>query len=314
MTQSGSEFLAAGIDGGGTKTLAIVVDGTGTERGRGVAGSGNYATVGAEQTIGNIELAVERALVEVGAGTRPRAAWIGLAGVDRPADRERLLPLLQPLAPVIELGNDAELALAALPEARGVALIAGTGAIALGRDARNEIVRASGWGHVFGDEGSGYDIGRRALQAAAQAADGRGSDTTLLPAVIAQWDLADATGIIDRVYHRFDPGDIAGLATTVFARASAGDTVAQRIVRSAADELTRAVLAVAKQLSFRDGGLPLALSGGLLVGQSDFRAMVLRRVKFRAPLGVVEVVHEPALSAARAALRLGAGDGDPDRG
>lgn len=306
MTSSdNTKMLYAGIDGGGTKTLAIIVDEAGTERGRGLAGSGNYASIGLEQTITNIASAVEQALAGAGPGTQLAAAWIGLAGVDRPADRERLFPALQPLAPVIELGNDGELALAALPDARGVALIAGTGAIALGRDERGDIVRASGWGHVFGDEGSGYDIGRQALQAAAQAADQRGPETALLPAIIDAWELADPTAMIDRVYHHFDPGDIARLSSVVLTAAAEGDTVAREIIRQSVNELASAALAVASQLEFDGNKVPVAMSGGLLTGRPDFRQRILRRLRRRIAVGMVEVVTVPALSAALAARRLG---------
>lgn len=305
MRDDNGMLLYAGIDGGGTKTLAVLVDESGTERGRGLAGSGNYATIGQEETIANIGTAVKHALGAAGSGAQLGAAWIGLAGVDRPADRARLFPALQRLAPRIELGNDAELALAALPDAQGVALIAGTGAIALGRDHRGEIVRASGWGHVFGDEGSGYDIGRQALQAAAQAFDKRGPNTALLTAIVDAWDLPDPTAIIDRVYHPFDPGEIARLAAVVFTAATGGDDVAKGIVRTAVKGLAGSVLAVAHQLEFDANVMPLAISGGLLTSRSDFRGRVVRRLRRHVALGAVEVVTEPALSAALAARRLG---------
>lgn len=300
----GEATLFAGIDGGGTKTLAILVDQDGVERGRGLAGTANYGVVGQERAVAHINSAVSQALEQTGNAGQLAAAWIGLAGVDRPADRERLFPLLQPLAPVIELGNDGELALAALPRAQGIAVIAGTGAIVLGRDARNEVIRASGWGHVFGDEGSGHDVGRLALQAAARAADGRGPRTELLAAIVDHWNLDDATGLIDQVYHHSRPGDIARLSSVVFSVAREGDLTARRIVRHAAAELALAVETVASRLTFPEGELPLAIAGGLLTGQEDLRRSVLRRLRRRFRLGSVEIVAEPALSAARGARRL----------
>lgn len=302
---SSDRRLFAGIDGGGTKTLAVVVDETGTERGRGLAGSANYGVVGLETAIANIRSAVEEALANAEATGQLTAAWIGLAGVDRPADQARLLPLLQTIAPTLELGNDAELALAALPGDRGIAAIAGTGAIVLGRDARDEIVRTSGWGYVFGDEGSGYDLGRLALQAAARAADGRGAKTALLPAIMEHWGLTDPTGLIGRVYHESDPGDIARLSTVVFTAARQGDASARRLVSHAAGELALAVRVVAGQLDFPGGTIPLALGGGMLTSQTDLRTRVLRRLRHHLNPAPVEIVAEPALSAARGAIQLG---------
>jgi glucosamine kinase len=307
-----SEALYVGVDGGGSKTLAIVVDARGAERGRGLAGSANYASVGLERAIEQVRLAVEHAMkaaVGPGESLRPRAAWIGLAGLDRPADYEMLSPHLQPLAEQVHLTNDAELLLAALRQAVGVALIAGTGSIALGRDRHGRTARAGGWGHLLGDEGSGYEIGRLALQAAVRAADGRGPQTSLLPRILQRWELRHPEDLIGAVYHQRNIAQIAQLTTCVFAAARAGDAVARRIVRHAADELALAVQVVGARLDFPDGLIPLALGGSLLVHEAAFRSQILRRLRGHCQLGQVVVVAEPALSAARAAIETAA---DPE--
>lgn len=302
MTGGTAYFL--GVDGGASKTLAVIVDRQGREAGRGAAGSGNQAAVGLERAVASIRGAVAEAAQQAGADTPFRAAWIGLAGVDRPNDRDRLLPHLKTLAGVVRLTNDAELALTALDGAAGVAVIAGTGSIAVGRDARGTMARSSGWGHIIGDEGSGYELGRLALKAAARASDSRGPQTALLPAVMAEWQLPRADAMIDRVYPDGDKGLIARLSALVFAAAREGDAVARAIVREGAAELALAALAVGEMLDFPDGKLPLALAGGLLLHEADYRAMMLRRIRRRRPVGQVALVAEPALSAARAAIHL----------
>jgi len=301
---SASCFL--GVDGGATKTLAVIVDAGGHEIGRGMAGSGNQAAVGPERAVASIRRAVAEAARHAGNNETFQAAWIGLAGVDRPGDRDRLLPHLDALATVVRLTNDAELALTGLDDAIGVAVIAGTGSIALGRDAAGTIARSGGWGHIIGDEGSGYEIGRMALKAVARASDGRGPQTALLPAILTEWRLAKPDAMIDRVYPDGDKGEIARLSTLVFAVARDGDMMARRIMREAATELARAALAVGAMLDFPDGrgGLPVALAGGMLIHEADFRAMLLRRLRRRRPVGQVALVAEPALSAARAAIYL----------
>lgn len=301
--------LYAGIDGGGTKTLAVVVDAEGHERGRHAAGSGNYAAVGVARAVANIRAAIEGAVAAAGGGAQPAAAWIGLAGVDRPEDWDLLLPHLDPLAGVVRLSNDAELALTALDQALGVAVIAGTGSIALGRDASGTLVRAGGWGHVIGDEGSGWDMGRLALQAVARATDGRGPGTSLVAAVVGHWDLSSPDGIYGVLYPDTDKALIARLTSVVLAEARAGDTVAREILEHAAGEIALLALTAGERLVFPEAGLPLALAGGILVNEADFRAMVLERVRERRTLGQVAVVQDAPLSAARAAhdLLLGAG-------
>lgn len=302
--------LFAGVDGGGSKTLVVVVDIEGRERGRGAAGSSNHAAVGLDAAVAAIRTAVHAATEAAGDGPTLGAAWIGLAGVDRPHDQAVLLPWLRPLAGEVRLTNDAELVLTALPGAVGVAVIAGTGAIALGRDAAGATTRASGWGHVIGDEGSGYELGRLALQAASRAADGRGPATALLRSIGAHWDLADPSEMIERVYHGVDKAGIAQLAELVFAAADEGDPVARKLVDRAAGELALAAVVVGDALGFGETALPLALAGGLLVGETGLRQKVLRRLRRRRTVGLVAVVDDAALSAARAAIALGRPDGE----
>ncbi|HLW03365.1 MAG TPA: BadF/BadG/BcrA/BcrD ATPase family protein [Ktedonobacterales bacterium] len=293
-----------GIDGGGSKTLAVVVDADGQERGRALAGSANYAAVGVEQAMANLHAAAEQAAQAAGCHLPVKAAWLGLAGVDRPADHALLLPHVQPLAETIRLTNDAELLLSALDAAVGVALVAGTGSIALGRDARGFIVRAGGWGHILGDEGSGYDIGRLALQAATRAADGRGEATALLEGIMTEWNLERPDDMIGRVYGDDDKAAIARLSSLVFQATQDGDRVARKIAQHAADELALAALTVCAALDFSDKRVALALGGGLLIHEAALRSQVLRRLRRRLPLGRVAMVEQPALSAALAAITL----------
>jgi glucosamine kinase len=296
-----SRSYAIGVDGGGSKTLAVVVDAQGNERGRGIAGSANYATVGIDQAVRQIHSAVEEA---ARAASCSLLARLGLAGIDRPGDNEILLPHLHSVAEFILLTNDAELVLSALDDAVGIALIAGTGSIALGRDAHGIVTRTGGWGYIIGDEGSGYDIGRRCLQAVSRAVDGRGQMTALVGLLLQHWNLTDASDIIGKVYP--DPGKaaIASLSALVFRAARAADEIASEIVQSAADELALAAVAVRNTLDFPGEEVSLALGGGLLLHEADFRAQVLRGIGKELSIRQVVLVEEPALSAARAAIKL----------
>lgn len=293
-----------GVDGGGSKTQAVIVDASGAERGRGTAGSSNHQAVGIETAVSNVRRAVDAAARAAGHAHSPAAAWLGLAGVDSAGDIALLLPYLEPLATQVRLTNDAELVLSGLERQVGVALIAGTGSIALGCDATGHIARASGWGHVLGDEGSGYDLGRQALQAAVRAADGRGRPTRLLGAILDAWALGEPESLLRRVYPDTDKAAIARLAPLVLHCAAEGDPAARAITARAALELAVAAQTVSRALGFAGTPLPLALGGGLLVHDQLYRRAVLRRLERRQPLGSVAIVAEPALSAARAAARL----------
>jgi N-acetylglucosamine kinase-like BadF-type ATPase len=303
MTQTGSEFYYLGVDGGGSKTLAVVVDANGQERGRGLTGSSNYAILGLKQALASIYSAVEQAIQAANCRLPLQGAWLGVSGLDREEDHAILLPHLSSLAHNVHVSNDAELLLSALDGATGVALIAGTGSIALGRDAHNKTTRAGGWGYVMGDEGSGYEIGRQALQAAARAADGRGEPTILLDLILQHWHLEKADDMIAEVYPDEDKGKIARLSTYVFQAARQGDASAQAIVDLATHELALAALTVGNGLDLSPA-LPLALGGGLLIHEADLRERVLHQIQRQRSTGQVALVAQPALSAAQAAIAL----------
>ncbi|MFI5272897.1 MAG: BadF/BadG/BcrA/BcrD ATPase family protein [Ktedonobacterales bacterium] len=293
-----------GIDGGGTKTQAVIVDRAGRVLGRGAAGGANQDSIGLAAARDALLTAATAAAAAAGATLPLAAAWIGLAGVDAPADVQRFLPYALRLATTVRVTNDAELLLGALPRATGVALIAGTGSIAVGRSAAGASARAGGWGHIFGDEGSGYEIGRAALQAVAGAGDGRTAPTALTRTILRAWDLNEPSDLIACVYHERDKAAIARLAPLVLTCADAGDAQARRIVRTAAREQARAAATVARTLGL-DGALAVALGGGLLVHVPRFRAQVVRALAAMVRLGTTVVVDDPAREAALAARRLG---------
>lgn len=290
--------LFLGVDGGGSKTLAVIVDAEGAEHGRGLAGGSNYHAVGLDAALAAIRRAVAAAREAERRRSPLVAAWIGLAGVDRAEDASLLAPHLHALAGALRLTNDAELALSGLPFGVGVALIAGTGAIALGRDAAGRTERTSGWGHLLGDEGSGYDMGLRALRAAARAADGRGQSTSLLDRILGSWGLRTPEDLFTSVYGDPDKARFARLANLVIACARDGDEVAGVIVQRATDELALAIRTVAARLTLRPP-VDLALGGGLLTHEAAFRELVLARVRCDLTIGSVTIVEEPAAQAAR---------------
>jgi glucosamine kinase len=294
-----------GVDGGGSKTLALIVDEQGQECGRGVSGSSNHYAIGLSQALENLHAAVNLAVAMAGCALPVCAAWLGMAGVDRPGDYEMLLPHLNKLAETVRVTNDVELVLSALDDMTGVALIAGTGSIALGRDSRGETWRVGGWGHVLGDEGSGFDMGRQVLQAVLRAADGRGPATQLSTLVMQDWHLNHHSDILEPAYSEDGTSKIARLAPLVLRAARDGDVVAQGIVEQASAELALAAFAARKNLSFpADAPVALVFGGGLLLNVETFREAVLRAWRRYQPEGPIVFAEQPALSAARAAVRL----------
>src|SRR5579872_3801360 len=180
-----------GIDAGGTKTVCLLADDDGRVLAEARGGGANLHAAG--------ELSVEKvlhALMEEAIGEReiaPAAICLGIAGVDREDEARVVRAIMRRIGYKSRtlVVNDALIALVAgVGEAPGIVVIAGTGSIAYGRNAAGEAARAGGWGHMIGDEGSGYWIGREALAAVMRAGDGRGPETALTAEILAHFGVA----------------------------------------------------------------------------------------------------------------------------
>lgn len=299
-----------GVDGGGSKTTALLADEGGHVLGRGVAAASNFQIIGHQAAQAAIQAAIAAAWADAGLAPQPLAAvCIGLAGVDRPGERTLFhewaaQAVAQPDARVV-IANDAELVLAAgTPAGWGLALICGTGSMAYGCSPDGRLARADGWGHLLGDEGSGYAIGLAALRAVMRAYDGRGPVTALSEAILERWGLATATDLVPRVYQDLHgKHEIAALAATVETVAAQGDSTAHDILAAAGRELALAAQAVARRLGLV-APVPCALAGGVIVAGSavrhEFKAAA---AKLNLTLVPITLVADPAVGAAALAQR-----------
>lgn len=305
--------LVLGIDGGGTKTTAWLARlDTPDERsllGTGHAGPSNPQAVGFEQAGRVIDEAIDRAFAqaEIPRGT-VAAACLAVAGGDRHDDRRRLTEWAhaRELARRFFVANDAEPILAAgTPQGWGIALIAGTGSFAFGRNRDGERARAGGWGYVFGDEGGGYDLGRQALIAVARAADRRGPATDLQATVRHRLGITDDQALIPAIYGEpFDRRRVASLADLVSECAAAGDAVALEIIQRAAVQLAEIVAAVADQLRL-SADVPLALAGGLLLNSPLLRPLVEHELAGRGcGISTICEVRQPVWGAVKMAQQV----------
>ena len=193
---------------------------------------------------------------------------------------------------------------AGTPEGWGVALVAGTGSIAFGRDSTGKIARAGGWGYLLGDEGSGYGLTLAGLRAVARAADGRGPETLLTTAFLEKLALKQPSELIQLIYQgNRDRASLAALAPVVLVAAEADDSVARELVDSAAAQLSRMVEAVVSALELKRRPVALALAGGVLLANASYRQRVLSAVSAHGiQADPVTLVAEPAAGAVRLAL------------
>lgn len=298
--------LVLGIDGGGSKTSAILADASGTVLGVGIAGASNYQAIGFDNATQSIGAAIAAAKQDASLPleTVIDAACFGLSGIDRPHEQAQFTEWTnqQQIAKQHTVVNDAEIVLAAgTPDGWGIALICGTGSICYGRAPDGQIARAGGWGYLLGDEGSGYDIAIQALRWATQTADGRANANNLLQATLDHFKLDNAEQLIGYIYRpETTQTEIATLARVVVMLAEEQDQYAYTILDQAGRELSRTISAVVRKLKLQEP--PVALGGGVLHIDSVLWYRTNKHIHFA--LGSATRVDEPVYGAVTLARRL----------
>lgn len=228
----------------------------------------------------------------------PDAAVCALAGVGDAAMRKAIAHGLTAAGiafPVAIVGDVLAGAAAALAEGPGVLLQAGTGSFAIARAAHGELVRVGGRGYLLGDQGSGYDLVRRAAAAALLAVDDLGPATALGEALVAAFG-APSPQRLGAVLQGLDTGQVAARLPAVLAVAAAGDAVANDVLAAGAEALAMLAVAVARRADLDLRDLPITFGGGVLLGAEGYRELVADR------LGALGA-RPPQLLDARAAAR-----------
>ena len=267
-------MIIVGVDAGGSKTRAVAWK-DGEAVGQALGGAGAVRPGRALAAAGVIAEQARRVLANAGV-LRAETLVVGAAGVGREAERRELAQALrgESVAERVLVVTDVELAeAAAFGDGPGIVLSAGTGSIAVGRDAAGESFRQGGYGWQMSDEGSGYAIGRLALVAVGRARDGRGDETTLTGELLR---VQRCEGLDDLVRWSTTAavGEVAALAAVVLSAAAAGDTVAEGITSYAAGELVALVANLAEQIT-EPRPVPVGLAGSLLGPGSLLRDRIL---------------------------------------
>jgi N-acetylglucosamine kinase-like BadF-type ATPase len=296
-----------GVDGGGTKTEAVIMDANLQVIGEGRSGPSNPLRVG----ITSAAAAVREAIDSACAVAKLRradlvAAEIGLAGARRKELRERMRETLSSLAiGDIEVVTDAEIAMyGATDGAPGVVVIAGTGSICCGINARGKSVCAGGWGPIAGDEGAGAWLARRALRAVAHASDGRGPETLLTEFACSYFHVSTPDDLTTAIYAPTITNErLSGFGRDVVEAAKRKDEVALEIVVDGGRELGLAAVAVIRQLQMERERFQIAYVGGVFRSAGELILNPLRNeVRKIAPRTFFEPPRfAPAVAAARMA-------------
>jgi N-acetylmuramic acid 6-phosphate etherase len=301
--QSESKARYIAIDCGGTKMAAVSLDESGNVVGQSNIPSTNFATTPLSVFISNIEKVTRLASNSVGSLPNFEAIWIGSAGCDATESQKRLKQELTKLfnvtdASKIRVTNDVDLLASGLGGKEGVVLIAGTGSIAIRyADSGERIKRSGGLGYLVGDEGSGWDIGRAAIQHAGSVIDEQCSASELSKRVLSELGCTDRVQFIESVYSGDESSRkarIVKLAQIVLACAQEGGCATSlEILTHAATNLSRIAQYVIQQ------GDIVVLGGGLLTGSYFYQDTVIQNLsKDGISLDKLVVVDNAAMSAA----------------
>ncbi|HYL21077.1 MAG TPA: BadF/BadG/BcrA/BcrD ATPase family protein [Gemmatimonadales bacterium] len=267
-----------GADAGGSHSTVVIGTADGV-LGRADGPGAAMRPGGAAASAAVLSETARRAATQVGVELPVERAVVGAAGAGRAQEQAELAAALVAagVARRVRVLADGEVALAtAFGGGPGILVNAGTGSIAYARDPSGALHRAGGYGWQLGDEGGGYWLGRRALDVAARAQDGRGEGSTLLARLLGALGLQHFDDLV-RWTATATPAQVAALAPHVLNAAREGEGVARRAVDEAAGELVELVATLSRHFA---GSAPVAVAvaGGLLLPQSPLSAAFRERL------------------------------------
>lgn len=299
--------LALGLDGGGSKTHSVLIDAQGGILAQSRSGPSNPMRVGFGGALASVCEAARLALQNASASAADLAALCaGLAGTGQPEAAQRMKNLLCTEFPqvLVQVCTDLDLTLEATGDGPAIVLLAGTGSAAVGRDRTGGVARVGGLGPLLSDEGSAYDIGRRAVMAEMRGFERNRANSSLGDRILSglglsSWEelRARAGAAPDDVFPKVFP--------VVAAAAESGDKAARELLQIAAAELGWLVHDLVERLQIRNEKFLLVKSGGMLGSSSYFDQQIDQRLREAAPnaqFGALAMT--PGEAAAHMALRL----------
>ncbi|HEX7860089.1 MAG TPA: N-acetylmuramic acid 6-phosphate etherase [Verrucomicrobiae bacterium] len=299
MNRKREHFI--GIEGGGTKTIAIISDAEPTVLYRVELGPGNLRLLNdgeLREMLGRIAATF----------ANPHAIGIGMAGARTEADRERVRKAVAEIwgSVPVAVTNDLEIALEAQPTEipTRVLVLSGTGSCCFGRRGSRE-AKVGGWGHLLGDRGSGHDIAINALRETIYQFDRNGRWGPLGEGILRALVLNEPNELIAWV-QRASKAEIAALAPVVFATSK--DAVSKRVLETAAESLARDAVNCALRLVKRNEPVAFVLSGSVLLKQPEFAKEISGSIKKSFPKAeVVPLQREAAWGAVELARQAAKG-------
>ena len=299
-TQSFERPYTLGIEGGGTRTTALLTDARGREIHRATFGPGN------------VRLLDDPALARLMRGIakhfdQPNAIGLGLAGARNAKDRTRVQTAVAKAWPNTpsHVTHDLEIALAECESKEtAVLVLSGTGSCCFGKTVDGRTAKMGGWGHILGDKGSGFEIGLRALKAAVFYFDRDDIWSHLGERLLTATGTNEPDDLIDWVAAA-DKHAVAALAPEVFAASKKRDRIARDILEGAAGMLAKDAVNCARKLAQKNKPVHFVLTGGVLRAQPAFARKVSQAIRERWPQATVQVQkHDGVWGAIKLAKKL----------
>jgi len=298
-----------GIDGGASKTQFALCNESGRVCAEAFSSGTSYIEKGIDAVIETLRTGLDELLADTDPGSVVGACFgMPCYGEQPEADAEAVRRIQSALAPLpVHIENDVAMAWAgSLALESGIIILAGTGSMAWGRDRNGVMKRCGGWPEFFGDEGSGYWLGRRTLEIFSKQADGRLPRGKLYEIVRAHFGLDEDKELIVKLDEMgYTRKSIAALQLLLKEAAQAGDESALALYSEAAFELALIVKGLRANIEL-EPMRPLSYAGGL------FGAGDLILAPFREAVSDLDMVFvKPALSPVLGAVLLAAEHYDP---
>jgi N-acetylglucosamine kinase-like BadF-type ATPase len=291
--------IILGIDGGGSKVRCISADLEGNILGFGIGGPVNCLFVDIETAVSNITNSVRKAL-ENSDNSKVLLAYCGA-----PTPLEVIEEGIRKIVPVERVVNAGEMIISmigALLSEVGIIVIAGTGSMAGGKNPDGVTFSCGGWGPFIGDEGSGYWIGIKAINAVSKSVDRRLPKTILIEKIPGYFNLKDVYELVPYIYKKKPSRyEIAQISPLVTKSAEEGDKISQDILKEAGEELATMAITTIRELNYPD--TRLSMVGGVFASNSRF---IIETFKERI-LGIypnVSIIFPPQLPPVAGALIL----------
>lgn len=293
------ERYILGIDGGGTRTTALLATARGVFCGEATGKSINYNSVGMQTARENMADILHSLKAKTGI-TLYNAVCVGSSALffDPPEEEYRQFTQGLFTADHVFMAGDIQIALESMLHPPCVLAISGTGSMAAAWGEDGGIRYVGGWGYLLGDEGSAYCIAMEGIKAAILAFDGLGPETKLQNAVLAFFDIPDMRRLVEVFYNPVIPRSrVSAFAQEVSACADSGDGVAQEVIKNNAAKLAHSAAVLLEGFKNKSD-VPVAVSGGVFQNNRLFFDSFKERIAGRFPGTVVQpLIYPPQVGA-----------------